>query len=195
MLSPFWRIVIFHFVPRAAGTLDRRFDAISDALATGCLLACFHQTLSRSASYLIILRSRWFHLVPILALCCAGLAAHPNVYLLGAHSFINISIALYMHRCILFPFRWLNHGPLVQVGVMSYSIYLWQQLFCSEHEGLARIPAYYALPLNILPLLGFRSRFVEGPMQSLGRKLTLKREPLISVPASGSPTEWTALAR
>ncbi len=72
------------------------------------------------------------------------------------------------------PYRLLNAGPIVQVGVLSYSLYIWHMLFCipAETFGLPRnwamlfpfwiVPACAAAALSFYclerPLLKLRSR-------------------------------------
>ncbi|MDQ6677852.1 MAG: acyltransferase [Acidobacteriota bacterium] len=171
VLSPVWRLLVFRFLPAAAVTIDRRFDCISDALASGCLLACLNSTLGGSARYRTALGSRWAHLLPVMVLCAASVSTHPHVYYGFADSVMNLGTALYLHRCILFPPRVLNLGAIRQIGLMSYSIYLWQQLFCSPHEGITRLPALVALAFT-LAAASLSYYLIEGPVQRLGRRLT-----------------------
>jgi len=69
-------------------------------------------------------------------------------------------IVLHVVQC---PYRFLNLEPIVFLGKISYSLYLWQQLFFFRPEPL---PAYVALPFA----LGFACVsyfFVEQPMLHL----------------------------
>lgn len=169
--SPFWRIAVISFFPVATETLFRRFDCLTDALATGCLLACIGGSLSGSAQYRAILRSRWMHLLPVIVLAAAATDGHPHLYLFVSDSVMHLGIALYMHRAILYPPRFLNLLVLRQIGLMSYSVYLWQQLFCSGQEGLARWPWFLALPLTAAAS-AISYYGVELPLQQWGRRLT-----------------------
>jgi peptidoglycan/LPS O-acetylase OafA/YrhL len=62
--------------------------------------------------------------------------------------------------------RWLNAAPLVWLGGLSYSLYLWQQPFFDRAH-----PAWYtAFPLNILLALGvamLSQRWIERPFLRL----------------------------
>lgn len=140
-LSPFWRLGVFHFLPVWALTIDRRFDCFSDSLASGCLLACLQSTLSQSSQYRALFKLRWMHLIPLAVLCAAFTSSRPNLYLGVSTSVMNVGIALYMFRCILFPPPVLNTFAIRQIGLVSYSTYLWQEVFCSAHAGTTRLAA------------------------------------------------------
>jgi peptidoglycan/LPS O-acetylase OafA/YrhL len=112
--------------------------------------------------YRALLESRWVVAIPLTALATAMLAGtsviqavgHKSVllglYHLAGVTVINVCIAVCIDWCIRFPHGWvgriLNSGPAVAIGVISYSIYLWQQLFI--HRGSSAV--YSAFPLNIL---------------------------------------------
>jgi len=40
LASPFYRLIVWWFIPQFVSTIDRRFDCIADCIAVGCLLAC-----------------------------------------------------------------------------------------------------------------------------------------------------------
>ena len=176
VLSPIWRIVVLHFFPVATLTLPRRFDCLTDVLATGCLLACLNRELAGSERYRAILRSRFFHLVPLIVMGAAATESHPHVYFGMADTVMNLGIALYMHRCLLYPPKFLNARAMKQIGVMSYSIYLWQQPFCCPQEGNQRLAWYFAAALTLIA--ASVSYFaVEIPLQRFGRRLTGSSSP------------------
>jgi peptidoglycan/LPS O-acetylase OafA/YrhL len=66
---------------------------------------------------------------------------------------MNVSIALIVHRAIRYPEgafgRLLNLPPLVYLGTLSYSLYLWQQIFLdrSDPRPLAAFPLNLGLAL------------------------------------------------
>ncbi len=182
LISPLWRIVVFHFFPVAALTLPRRFDCLTDVLATGCFLACVNQALLNSEKYRNLLRSPYAHVLPLIVLGAAATDSHPHVYFALSDTVMNVGIALYMHRTLVFPPKFLNARAMKQIGVMSYSIYLWQQYFCSSQSGVERLPWYLAILLTAAAAsLSYFA--VEIPLQRLGRRLT----------ASSSPRELAAV--
>jgi peptidoglycan/LPS O-acetylase OafA/YrhL len=62
-------------------------------------------------------------------------------------SLINIAIVVWIDWCLRFPDSWvgriLNARPIAFVGVLSYSIYLWQQPFLPEFRT-------FRFPLSIM---------------------------------------------
>ena len=89
---------------------------------------------------------------------------------------ISLLIILSIKYPMVGPFRALNWKPVMMVGVWSYSIYLWQQLFCTNPAlfGLEQAPWYLSFPFWIIaailagmasyylverPFLGLRSKF------------------------------------
>jgi peptidoglycan/LPS O-acetylase OafA/YrhL len=92
--------------------------------------------------------------------------------LLGA-SVINVLIALLMHYCLSGK-SWitelLSTRPLVWVGLLSYSLYLWQQFFLNRHSEWA----ICSFPVNLLLALAAASAsyyMLERPLNGLRRKL------------------------
>jgi peptidoglycan/LPS O-acetylase OafA/YrhL len=165
---------MFYFVHYpGAERIHRAFPLIADAIASGCVLA--------------ILLARW-HALPRLKRIMthhAGLLApvavvliyffasgHPRLFV-PAEWATNLGIAYSIARWSRFSGdgpRVLNHGWLPRLGVLSYSVYLWQQPFLNasvhswatafpQNIGLALaagIASYYLLER---PLLGLRQRF------------------------------------
>jgi peptidoglycan/LPS O-acetylase OafA/YrhL len=134
MIVPFIR-----FAMHLAGTefeiaLTREFQAVCDSLATGCLAALLYNRIvdSRFAALLL----RW-PAVPISGLCIAvgyGVAVvyRPLAYIVG-QTIANFGIVLLLLHVVTHPHsfagRILNTRPFVAVGVLSYSLYLWQEPF------------------------------------------------------------------
>lgn len=114
------------------------FLNVADALAVGCLLAFFRDRLKQHAAYNRLLQSRLFWLVPVAILMLNSLGVHPSM--LSSQMFLLLGIPV-MNLLIVASLDWaitnstgpvgrvLNSSPLVLVGVLSYSIYLWQQPF------------------------------------------------------------------
>jgi peptidoglycan/LPS O-acetylase OafA/YrhL len=73
--------------------------------------------------------------------------------------------------------RFMNYAPVRQLGVISYSLYLWQQLFLSEHLHL--------LPWGWLLLLGVSAAsfwLIEQPFLRLRTWFESRRKPDVSLP-------------
>jgi len=112
------------------------FECVSDALATGCLLAILRERLWAKTAYRALVGSRWAIAVTVLVLLV--LAVFPSsviLWVLGG-SALNVAIAMLLDRYIRSPQtrigRGLNWAPVAWLGTMSYSLYLWQQPWMTE---------------------------------------------------------------
>lgn len=127
------------------------FHTVADALATGCLLAGTRNWLARMPAYRWFITSRAFIIVPIAAGCIVvwGNRYSGAMFVVGIGA-LNSLIALCIDRVLRVPRdisgRLLNWGPIVWVGQVSYSLYLWQQLFLVY--GLAH--PYGTFPLSLV---------------------------------------------
>jgi peptidoglycan/LPS O-acetylase OafA/YrhL len=102
------------------------------------------------------------------------LAGHPRIYLSIGQTALNIGIACCIDRWVRFPVGLvagvLNASAVRQIGMLSYSIYLWQQPFMSPESRL-----FMAFPLNLIPVFVFSAGsfyLIERPFQSLKTRLT-----------------------
>ncbi len=137
--APFVRMALWHFLPAHRDLVDQAFPCVFDAIATGCLLAFAARALNGSARCARVLDSRWFWPVALLAIA-PMLITNPHVrYGLGMTA-ANLGIAAIILRCVSRPAsrasRVLERPTLVWVGTLSYSLYLWQQLFLNRHADL-----------------------------------------------------------
>jgi peptidoglycan/LPS O-acetylase OafA/YrhL len=121
----------------------------SDALATGCLLAILREDLAANRRYARLLASRWFFLVPVAALV-ANCVPFTKVYWLISETVMNLSIAVSADWAMRNPDtvvgRFLNLPAISFTGVLSYSLYLWQQIFLNRGS----VSPFCAFPLNII---------------------------------------------
>ena len=148
------------------------FEGVADALATGCLLAYSRSWLWDRPLYRRMLQSKTMYLCPVIIAAVA--AANVRSELFGAIagiSLLNIMIAVFMDWCLRDPDtvigRVLNARPIAFIGVLSYSIYLWQQPFLREHHSLA-------FPLNVACIGAFALTtylLVEKPFLRLRARL------------------------
>ena len=114
------------------------FPMVADCLASGCLLAVVSGWLEKKSWYLQLFR-------PVISVCLVALVLIINrfegytVVSVFGTSVINLSLAVLIHRsvyCFRDPFgRLLNLKPIAFVGVLSYSLYLWQQLFLNRNSS------------------------------------------------------------
>ncbi len=150
ILAPLLRVAVHVLAPDLRPLISEMFPTVMDAIATGALLTCVQGDLSRSAAYTRLLRSPLFALVPIFALVIliAGVPRPSFAYPIG-ETLSNVGIALFVDRAVRFPDtalgRLLDARPLRFLGGLSYSLYLWQQLFL-HRKSTATICAF---PLNL----------------------------------------------
>ncbi|MGH8274219.1 MAG: acyltransferase family protein [Gammaproteobacteria bacterium] len=127
----------FHVNPHTALAGMSIFPEMFDYLATGCALALLRPWLLKQAWYLRLTGSRWLLLAVPLTLLINRLSGYTLVNLLGS-PVLNVCIALLIesstrHASSLAG-RFLNWRPIAFLGVLSYSLYLWQQPFLDRHS-------------------------------------------------------------
>ncbi len=162
--APLYRVAC-HFLG-LHGRADETFPAVADILAIGCLLAIFAKripTIKDSWALCMIVPVaivpayvgvRHFHITPLLLFVLWPL--------------MHVSIAGLLLHTVRKPYRVLNARPVVWLGNISYSLYLWQQLFVyGDHSrpwylillalGIA-IASYYGIEKPMLRLREGRRR-------------------------------------
>lgn len=179
LIVPFIRLAMAIFGDQPEIALTREFQAVCDSLAAGCLTALTFNQL-RQHPFLMAL-TRW-PAVPLGGLCIAigygvALFYRPAAYVLG-QTLANAGIVLLLLHAILYPGslfgRLLNTRLFIAVGILSYSLYLWQEpflYFASSHWATA-------FPLNIA--LSFAAAtvsyfLIERPFLALKERLSSKR--------------------
>jgi peptidoglycan/LPS O-acetylase OafA/YrhL len=189
LATPLFRAALYAF--KVQNGLVGSLPVFADQLAIGCLLAILALRLPKISGSLALAMvfavisipwfpatSRWrtlfllFVLRPLLQVSIAGLVLH----------------------VIQVPYRVLNWSPVAWLGRISYSLYLWQELFCSNpslHLG-------YALVLPALGCACLSYYLVEQPMLRLRERRARRRESggQSSVPlpcGSGTPSEGEPL--
>jgi peptidoglycan/LPS O-acetylase OafA/YrhL len=158
----------------------RRFDLVADSLAIGCLLA-----LERDAVRNSVIWKRWkpntVIVVSALVVIVWSLVHRlwPASEIIG-RSFISLASALAVGAATFFPLasatKVLSWKPLVWVGEISYSLYLWQQMFLVNTPGVSKTPLPF--PLSVLAaftLAILTYYFFESPIRNFGRRLTARK--------------------
>ncbi len=139
-LAPLVRIATWALWPDRAHMIGETFETGADALATGCLLAGHREALHLDARYRRLLTSAW---LPALVLAMLATVRVPSakVEWLVVTTVRNVAIALVLDRSITVRtgpwYALLNSAPVAWVGRMSYSLYLWQQLFINRRGAWA----------------------------------------------------------
>src|SRR5436190_644690 len=175
--APLVRLGLWTLVPAARDTVGVSFETVADAIAIGCELALGREWLHSQPRYRQLLRSRWLILAPVVALLAGLLAELPRLDFLFGFTLRNVCIGLCIDWCVTYPTgrvgRILNSRPLVFVGVISYSIYLWQQLFLNRHVVAA--PTSFPLNLALVVLAALASYYVvERPTLRLRQRIEVR---------------------
>ncbi len=155
VLAPVTRLAMWYFLPDLRWSIGTAFQTNADALAAGCVLAGVREWLWARPGYLRFQTSALFLIVPLLGAAAGVLISQESgplllvSYAIG-QSVINISVVLCIDRCVRHHGdafgRLLNWRPVVFVGVMSYSLYLWQEPFLNR-LGSSLINAF---PVNLM---------------------------------------------
>ena len=157
IISPFVRVLDFKvFGDVEAVWITKGFHSNADALAAGCLLAVLYGYLHQNRFYLKLLDSKLIIFAPILIFFFNAQLDHPIIYLGISFTVSIFLIALCIdwavtHHDDNFVGKFLNSSPMVTLGVMSYSIYLWQQPFFN-HQSSAWFTAF---PFNLIGIALF----------------------------------------
>ncbi|MGA9472128.1 MAG: acyltransferase [Terriglobales bacterium] len=151
---------------RVSNGLVGSLPAYADQLAIGCLLAIFAPRIPRIRGWLALIMVLATILIPWFPATNA-LRSLFMLFVLGP--LLNLCLAGLVLHVIQIPYRALNWAPVAWLGKVSYSLYLWQELFCSNaslHLGYFLIlPAlacaclsYYCVELPMLRLREKRGR-------------------------------------
>ena len=138
------------------------FPAVADNLAVGCLLAIFAPRIPAISSWMAILMLLAVILIPFYP------GNTPLRTLLELFIFLPIStfsMAGLLLHVVRRPYRFLNVAPVVWLGRISYSLYLWQQPF---FYAATRQPVYKLLLGVGLACLSYY--FIEQPVLALREK-------------------------
>ena len=114
------------------------FPMVADSLAIGCLLAKSGSWLEQQQWYVAMFRPAYSVALFALVLLINRYAGYTVVSVFGT-SVINISLAILIHRSVYRSRgrigQLLNWKPLAFAGVLSYSLYLWQQPFLNRYSN------------------------------------------------------------
>ncbi|WP_158752528.1 acyltransferase [Dyella sp. S184] len=126
------RAWVLHAGPQVLISKMTIFPAMFDYLATGCALAMLRPWLLTQTWYLRLTASRWLLLTVPVVVLLNRVGGDPVVILLGS-PVTNVCLALLVESSTrhtgALAGRFLNWRPVVFLGTLSYSLYLWQEVF------------------------------------------------------------------
>ena len=167
VVLPVWRILIYsHTAWGFAETIDRRFDAVADTLATGCLLAVLNARPEQITNLRRLVDSPWRFAILSVGVLTAFTAERPRTYYGVGQTVINLCLAVLIDRVVRWPdsqmAKFFRASWLVFTGRISYSLYLWQQIFL--RQGLPdTIWVPLAVPFSFMAAY-VSFRVIEQPM-------------------------------
>jgi peptidoglycan/LPS O-acetylase OafA/YrhL len=182
LLAPIYRLGCFALGLPDAG--NKFFPAVADNVAVGCLLAIFASRIPKIKPWLGFVMLLPVILVPTYM---AVSKLHTVVLLFFLWPLMYASIAGILLHVVQSPYRVLNLGPVVWLGKISYSLYLWQELFAYHPYGR---PLYTLLSAVGLACLSYY--LVEQPMLRLRERRAKKRRPQLPAVPGTSVQERSA---
>lgn len=186
LVVPVIRAVMWFVFHASDSAMTKHFEANADALASGCLLSMNFNRIGAIRWYQRF-QSSWLFWIIALGLVLGGhglFAVNPASFYIIGQSIANVGTAL----CIDWSIRnfgrgvglILNWRPIVYVGVLSYSLYLWQSAFLNpDWNGWpARLPINFLL-LSAMAVASYY--LVEQPFLRL-KNLAQRKSASRSVP-------------
>jgi len=109
------------------------FHARADSLMFGCVIALLQGTPVFERVYAFVTKIWWIPPAVIFLSDCIGARFQNYWQLPFGYTICGTAIAFFLLWCVRNPHsavgRVLNSRPVVHIGVLSYSIYIWQTLF------------------------------------------------------------------
>jgi peptidoglycan/LPS O-acetylase OafA/YrhL len=171
--APLARVAIWYLFPGQVWGTARWFPAVADALASGCVLACVRETLFQTRVYKLLL-SRTVLVVFVVAVVLITMKDRGRASIFVLESLQNVLIALIIDGCVRrsdnVVGRFLNSRLMVTVGVLSYSIYLWQQPFLNRYSS--SLITGFPINLILVGLFAYVSyTYIEAPSLRCRKRL------------------------
>jgi len=151
LIGPVVRVLTWKYFPDDRIGIGESFQTVADAIATGCVFAFIKTKLGENSLFVKIQGN----VITVVGLITSILVLNHYrgfisiMYPIG-ETVLNLSIVLFIDWCLRnstgYLGKILEARPLVFVGVLSYSLYLWQQPFLNRHSETFFTNA----PMNII---------------------------------------------
>jgi peptidoglycan/LPS O-acetylase OafA/YrhL len=185
-LAPLSRVASYVYMGEN-WNVDHMFHTVADSLATGCLIGLGIDGWRRARAYRA-LPSGVIYVWLAVAIAVAGAyqQSHRLAYYVAGLSILNLSIALFIVRVTEASdvvAAALNCRFMTGVGLISYSLYLWQQPFLYPFQN----PSFLQRkPINILcAIVAALASYsmVEKPVRRWGTRMARSRRPAELAPS------------
>jgi peptidoglycan/LPS O-acetylase OafA/YrhL len=160
LIAPLIRVVSFTIARNTFLHNAYSFHAHADSLMFGCLLALVQGTPVFERLYSYATKIWWIPPAAVVLSDCLG-ARYQNYwdFPIGM-TFCGAAISFFLLWCVRNPTsavgRFLNSRPIAHIGVLSYSIYIWQTLFLNPSNLTLFGPSLkllYTFPFSWLAIL------------------------------------------
>ena len=153
IVAPGIRLAHWALAPGYRAVIPYLLHSRADALMFGCLAALLRGNQLFESLLEKVLRPRMAWIAGVFLL---GISPLLSIVLHGGYRWLlglsleGFAVTLMMLYSVRFPGRALgrvlNWAPVVHLGTISYSVYLWQQVFCIGPDG----PLVRSFPLNLI---------------------------------------------
>jgi len=178
IIMPFIRIATYFLMPGSRGQMEMMLQTGGNTIFTGCLGALIENTVFFKEKVMKFIGNNAIVIVmAIFLFICSPLL---YIYIKGVYkvpignSIDNICIILLLFWCVYVPSRvsdFLNTKVMIQIGVLSYSLYIWQQLILTRRIDfwVNRFPQNFVVVFAVAfisyyliekPILNLKKKFV-----------------------------------
>jgi peptidoglycan/LPS O-acetylase OafA/YrhL len=185
-ISPIARVITWKFFSDTGN--GHTFETVADTISTGCLMAFLFSYLDKNTFFNTINRKA-FSIIILLSgiLILNNMRGSISVMYPIGESIINVLVAILIYCCIKNADGkigyFLNSKIMVSIGLISYSLYLWQQPLLNRNSS----NLLNSFPINIFLtfLVAVVSYFiVEKPFLQLRSKIAKRL--FVKAPFSGA---------